>query len=243
VHKPTESKLWLHPSNFAPVLKRPIVLQILLISFVSMAAFVMMEATVGIYLAKLYGWTDAKLAGRKTGWFFGYVGVIIIIVQGGLIGRLTKKVGEWPLAIVGPVLVAVGMSFYVGLAWHSALLVLGLAGALNATGRSLQGPTLSSLLSKFSDPREQGVVFGMYHGLSSLARVAGPIIAGLTYPLWRNTGPFITSGVIVLAVAMWTIAVKAQARQHTPAPDTVAPGFEVLQRGEAMGRSATTEIE
>ena len=108
VHKPTESKLWLHPSNFAPVLKRPIVLQILLISFVSMAAFVMMEATVGIYLAKLYGWTDAKLAGRKTGWFFGYVGVIIIIVQGGLIGRLTKKVGEWPLAIVGPVLVAVG---------------------------------------------------------------------------------------------------------------------------------------
>ena len=44
IHKPTESKLWLHPSNFAPVLKRPIVLQILLISFVSMAAFVMMEA-------------------------------------------------------------------------------------------------------------------------------------------------------------------------------------------------------
>ena len=103
-----------------------------------------------------------------------------------------------------------------------------------------KGPTLSSLLSKFSDPKEQGVVFGMYHGLSSLARVAGPIIAGLTYPLWRNTGPFLTSGVIVLVVAVWTIAVKAQARRHG---QEASPGFEVLQREEAIGRAATTEIE
>src|SRR5437764_13666678 len=127
------------------------------------------------------------------------------------------------------------MSFYVGLAWWPSLLVLALAGALNTTGRSLQGPTLSSLLSKFSDPKEQGVVFGMYHGLSSLARVAGPIIAGLTYPYWRNTGPFSTSGAIVLVVAVWTIAVKAQARQ-------AGAGAQV-DRGEAMGRAAATEIE
>jgi MFS transporter, DHA1 family, tetracycline resistance protein len=203
----------------------------------------MMEATVGIYLAKIYGWgaglseeAARRVAAQKTGWFFGYVGLIIVIVQGGLIGRLTKKAGEWPLAILGPVLVAIGMGFYVGLAWWPSLLVLGLAGALNATGRSLQGPTLSSLLSKFSDPKEQGVVFGMYHGLSSLARVAGPIIAGLTYPLWRNTGPFSTSGVIVLAVAAWTIAVKAQARLQTGSA-------EQFEHGEAVGRAAAAEIE
>jgi DHA1 family tetracycline resistance protein-like MFS transporter len=243
VHKPTESKLWLHPSNFSPVLKRPIVVQILLISFVSMAAFVMMEATVGIYLAKIYGWGSGlpeeaarKVAAQKTGWFFGYVGVIIVIVQGGLIGRLTKKLGEWPLAIMGPILVAVGMGFYVDLAWAPMLIILGLAGAMNATGRSLQGPTLSSLLSKFSDPRDQGVVFGLYHGLSSLARIVGPIIAGLTYPLWRNTGPFWTSGMIVLIVAVWTIAVRAQAARHATPSQAIEPT-------EAVGRAAATEIE
>jgi DHA1 family tetracycline resistance protein-like MFS transporter len=236
IHKPTESKLWLHPSNFAPVLRKSIVLQILLISFVSMAAFVMMESTIGIYLAKIYHWTDPKIAARKTGWFFGYVGVVIVFVQGGLIGRLTKRSGEWPLAIVGPILVAVGMAFYVGLAFWPMLIVLGLAGALNATGRSLQGPTLSSLLSKFSDPREQGVVFGLYHGLSSLARVAGPIVAGVTYPYWHNTGPYVTSGIIVLVVAAWTIAVKAQAARH-------GVPSEEIERGEAIGRAAATEIE
>jgi len=223
------------------VLRRPIVLQILLISFVSMAAFVMMEATVGIYLAKIYGWgaglgeeAARKVAAQKTGWFFGYVGVIIVLVQGGMIGRLTKKVGEWPLAIVGPVLVAVGMGFYVGLAWWPALLVLGVAGALNATGRSLQGPTLSSLLSKFSDPREQGVVFGLYHGLSSLARVAGPIIAGATYGLWRHTGPFVTSGAIVLLVAAWTVALRARAGGTA---EVDAPSRD------AVAHAATAEIE
>jgi DHA1 family tetracycline resistance protein-like MFS transporter len=243
VHKPTDSKLWLHPSNFAPVLRKPIVVQILLISFVSMAAFVMMESTIGIFLAQLYGWgagmpeeAARKVAAQKTGWFFGYVGVIIVIVQGGMIGRLTKRLGEWPLAIAGPVLVAAGMSFYVGLAWWSSLLFLALAGALNAAGRSLQGPTLSSLLSKYSDPREQGVVFGLYHGLSSLSRVAGPIIAGLTYPLWRNTGPFWTSGAIVLVVAIWTIAVKAQASGRGMELRGVAP--EV-----AVGQAAAAEIE
>jgi MFS family permease len=80
------------------------------------------------------------------------------------------------------------------------------------------------------------VVFGLYHGLSSLARVAGPIVAGLTYPLWRNTGPFWTSGVVVVVVAIWTVAVKTQARAH-------GRGFEPVMTQEAVARAATGEIE
>jgi MFS family permease len=233
VHKPTESGLWLHPSVFAPVLRRPVVVQLLLISFVSMAAFVMMEATVGLFLAKLFGWNDQQTAARKTGWFFGYIGLVIALVQGGMIGRLTRRFGEWPLAIAGPVLVAVGMGFYVDSAYQPTILILALAGAFNATGRSLQGPTLSSLLSKASDPREQGVVFGLYHGLSSLARVAGPILASATYPYWRNTGQFWTSGGIVLVAAVWTVALRGQFGTGSAEPVGAA----------AVGNAARMEIE
>jgi DHA1 family tetracycline resistance protein-like MFS transporter len=233
VHKPTNSGLWLHPSTFLPVFRRPVVSQLLLISFVSMAAFVMMECTVGLFLAKVWHIDDPKVAGRYTGWFFGYVGLVIVIVQGGLIGRLTKAFGEWPLALAGACLVTVGMGFYVGFAWHHALVVLALAGAINAIGRSLQGPTLSSLLSKFSDPKEQGVVFGLYHGLSSLARVIGPILAGLTYPYWNNTGQFWTAGAIMLGVAVWTVVVRTQA----------GPATGRAEVSDAVGRAAVTEIE
>ena len=55
-------------------------------------------------------------------------------------------------------------------------------GAVNATGRSLQQPTISALMSKYSDRNEQGAVFGLFHGLMSLARVAGPSIAAAGVP-------------------------------------------------------------
>jgi glyoxylase-like metal-dependent hydrolase (beta-lactamase superfamily II) len=64
----------------------------------------------------------------------------------------------------------------------------------------------------------------------------GSLIAGVTYPYWRNTGPYVTSGIIVLVVAVWTIAVKAQAaRDGVPSAE--------MERGEAIGRAAAAEIE
>src|SRR4051812_27557091 len=44
VHKASaDAEMWLHPRVFLPALKRPVVAQLLVIGFVSMAAFVMME--------------------------------------------------------------------------------------------------------------------------------------------------------------------------------------------------------
>jgi DHA1 family tetracycline resistance protein-like MFS transporter len=210
-HKPSEAKLWFHPATFAPAFRKPVVAQLLLISFISMAAFVMMEATIGIFLAASFRWDDPERAARNTGWFFGYWGLVIAVVQGGLIGRLTKKVGEWPLAVFGPVMVAVGMAMLGWVGWKAALWIVIVGGTINSVGRSLQGPTVSSLLSKYSDPSEQGVVFGLFHGLSSLARVIGPIVAGLTYPYLNRTGQFWTAGMIVVVAAVWTAVVRAQA--------------------------------
>lgn len=213
---PTEAHVWLHPRQLAPILGNPIIVQILAISFFIMAAFVMMESTLVLFLDMHFG-----LGSLGTGLFFGWLGLCIIVVQGGLVGRLTKKYGEWPLAIAGPVLVALGMAAFTGTAWIAVMPLLLLAGAVNAGGRSLQQPAISSLLSKYADPKEQGTVFGVYHGLSSLARVAGPIVAGLTYPLLKNTGQFITAGVIALAMAVWTWSLRRQAGR--PAQPVAGP--------------------
>ncbi|QOV87908.1 MFS transporter [Humisphaera borealis] len=221
-HKPTEAQVWLHPRQFLPIFRNGVIVQILVISFFIMAAFVMMESTLVLFLDTHFG-----LNNLGTGLFFGWLGLCIIIVQGGLVGRLTKKYGEWPLAILGPLLVAAGMAAFTGTAWAATIPLLMLAGAVNAGGRSLQQPAISSLLSKYADPKEQGTVFGVYHGLSSLARVAGPIVAGLTYPLLRNTGQFVTAGVIALAMAVWTYMLKRQAgRPVTPEPAAEAAAAE-----------------
>jgi len=198
-HKPTEIEAWLHPSRFVPIFRRPVLVQLLCISFCVMAAFVMMESTVTMFLDERFGYKE-----KEVGLYFGFVGLIIVAVQGGLIGRLTKKLGEWPLAVGGCLFVAAGMIGYTTTAFRPLLSVLLFAGAVNATGRSLQQPTISSLLSKFSDPRDQGVVFGLFHGLGSLARVVGPV-HGVIY-----------LGVVLVALVQRGATVRTKALAFVP---------------------------
>ncbi len=221
-HKPTDVGAWLHPRRFAPIFRNGVLVQLIAISFCLMAAFVMMESTIGLFLNRLFGWQA-----KGVGLYFAYIGVIIACVQGGLIGRLTKKLGDWPLAIAGPLLVAVGMLGYIWTGHRAgggaALAMLMVAGAINATGRSFQMPTISSLISKFSNPREQGAVFGLYSGLSSLARVAGPIIAGAVYPFLQNTAQFVTAAVIAGIMGIWLYMLRQ------PAPGEVTPPIAVTE--------------
>ena len=214
-HTETEAGNWLHPSRFAPIFRKPVLVQLLAISFCLMAAFVMMESTITLFLNKVFGWQEIGV-----GLYFVFAGFIIVGVQGGLIGRLTKKFGDWPLCIAGPFFVALGMLGLIAVAFVSpkaafavAMTLLLIAGAVNACGRSFQQPTMSSLLSKFSGRNEQGTVFGLYHGLSSLSRVIGPIIAGFAYPFLRNTGQFLVAAMIAIAMGVWTFGLRR------PTPD------------------------
>jgi DHA1 family tetracycline resistance protein-like MFS transporter len=222
-HKPTEAEAWLHPGRFVPIFRRPVLVQLLAISFFIMASFVMMESTVTMFLDQRFGWKE-----KKVGLFFGFIGLVIVAVQGGLIGRITRKFGEWPPAVGGCLLVAIGMAAFTFTAFRPVFWVLMLAGAVNAAGRSLQQPTISSLISKFSDPRDQGVVFGLFHGLGSLARVFGPIVAGLTYPFMHHSGQFITAGAIAIAMALWTASLKQPAPGE---PDERAMTEAALEAG------------
>ncbi|HBI41614.1 MAG TPA: hypothetical protein DDY78_01995, partial [Planctomycetales bacterium] len=89
--------------RFMPVLRKPVLVQLLAIGFCVMGAFVMMESTITLFLNKTFGWGE-----RGVGFYFLFAGLIIIAVQGGMIGRLTKRFGDWPLCIAGPFMVAAG---------------------------------------------------------------------------------------------------------------------------------------
>lgn len=198
-HEPSEGEIWLHPSRFVPILRNGALVQMMLIGFFSMMSFVMLEAVFALFLNDTFGYGP-----REVGWFFAYVGATIVIVQGLLLGRLTKRFGEWPIVVVGPLLVTVAMAMYVEAGWRPLVWLVIVAGMFNATGRSLQLPTLSSLISQQSKPAMHGTVFGSYHMLMSLSRVIGPAIAAGVYSS-HHTSPFIVAGGITLAVALWTM--------------------------------------
>ncbi len=202
VHHPSESQAWLHPSRFVSVLKNPILANLLFLGFAIMAGFVMMESTMVLYLNNVFHYRELG-----TGLFFGFAGLVIIIVQAGFIGKLTSRFGDWNIAIVGSLLVCLGMAGYAATSVLTFLPVLLLTSAMNATGRSFQQPTLSSLISNNAGRQNQGIAFGMFHGLGSLARVIGPLIAGQAFR-WKNWGAFVVASVLALVCAIWMLGIR-----------------------------------
>jgi DHA1 family tetracycline resistance protein-like MFS transporter len=203
-HKPVEAEAWLHPRVFKPILRKPRLRHLLLIGTLSMGAFVMMEATIAIYLARpdTFGWSM-----RSVGLYLSFVGLIIAVVQGGLVGRLSKQFGEWPLTTLGPMLVAAGMMLFVAVDYHPVLYVLLPAGVLNAVGRSIGTPTLFALISKSTSPEQQGTVFGLQQGLMSIARVVGPPIAGVAYT-HHPTSPYWLCAIAMVVVTGWLVLAR-----------------------------------
>jgi DHA1 family tetracycline resistance protein-like MFS transporter len=208
-HNPADSASWLHPSRFIPIFRQHRLIQLLLIFFISMAAFVMLESMVALFLSDAHTFHFGEW---QVGLYYAYLGVIIVIVQAGLIKRLTKTFGEWPLAIVGPIFVAAGMAILAIVGIKPLLVLLLLGGGINAIGRSLQTPTVFALISHNSDPKEQGLVFGLNQGLSSIARVIGPVIAALAFHI-HVSGPFVVAAVIVFVAAIWTAGLRIASRE------------------------------
>jgi DHA1 family tetracycline resistance protein-like MFS transporter len=153
-------------------LKQPQLAFVLTIYFLFIVAFSIMTTTFSFYTMFRFGY-DAQ----HTGYLFAYVGIIAVIIQGGLIGRLVKRFGELPLVIVGALCFAISLFAvpFVGPA-AGGLAALLLGGGVFSMGNSLATPALNSLASKSVGPAEQGVVLGVMQSVASLARAVGPLL-------------------------------------------------------------------
>ena len=156
-------------------LKQPRLAFVLVIYFLFIVAFSIMTSSFSFYTMFRFGY-DAQ----HTGYLFAYVGLIAVIIQGGLIGRLVKRFGELPLVIVGAFCFAISLFAvpFVGPA-AGGLAALLIGGGVFSMGNSLATPALTSLASKSADPAQQGVVLGVTQSTASLARAVGPSLAAL----------------------------------------------------------------
>jgi DHA1 family tetracycline resistance protein-like MFS transporter len=156
-------------------LRNPRLGYVLMIYFMFIVAFSIMTTSFSLYTMFRFGY-DAT----HTGYLFAYVGILAVIVQGGLIGKLVKRFGELPLVIVGAFLFA-GSLFAVPFVGPAAggLAALLIGGGLFSIGNSLSAPSLTSLASKSVGPNEQGSVLGVTQSVASLARAVGPALAAV----------------------------------------------------------------
>ncbi len=181
-------------------LRNPSVGRILLATFLVTFGFVSLEATFALFGQRRFG-----LDARDMGIIFTAAGLLIALVQGGLVGRLSARLGERGVAIAGGALMAVGFSLVPFMpSLITTLAVLGFV----AVGQGLSVPTLSSLLSLESSAHEQGGTLGMGQSFSAAARATGPIVAGALFdmgmalPYW---GAAVSAALAAIMVASSTL--------------------------------------
>ena len=148
---------------------------VLAIYFLFIVAFSIMTTSFSLYTIFRFGYNA-----QHTGYLFAYVGIIAVIIQGGLIGRLVKRFGELPLVIVGALCFA-GSLFAIPFVGPNVggLLALLIGGGIFSMGNSLATPALASLASKSVGPAQQGSVLGVTQSAASLARAVGPSLAAV----------------------------------------------------------------
>jgi len=120
---------------------------------------------------------------------FLFVGLILVVIQGGYVRRRSASVGPRRMALHGlsmvmPALAIVGMA---GFFQSALILYLGLF--LLAAGAAQATPCLTALVSMYTPAEDQGRVLGVFRSLGALARAIGPLVAALLY--W-SIGPTIS---------------------------------------------------
>ncbi len=152
--------------------------------FILIAGFSIMTAVFALFVAHRYEFNTAQ-----TGYVFAMLGVIGVVIQGGLIGRLVNKFGEARLATAGAAILT-GSLFAMPFTASIPTLLLACAGI--ATGNSLLSPTLSGIASRNVDAEWQGRALGILQSAGSLARWIGPVLGGwlLTFDLEKNIAAY-----------------------------------------------------
>jgi DHA1 family tetracycline resistance protein-like MFS transporter len=146
----------------------------------------------------IYTLTRFGLNERQNSMLLTYLGVMITIIQGGLIRRLMPIFGESKLVRGG--LVMGGLGFLALIFSPSPGYVYG-ALTLLSMGSGLAAPALQSLVSQRADVDEQGMIMGVTQSLGSLARILGPLWAGFTFDAFAPSAPYWT-GCFMMAVAL-----------------------------------------
>lgn len=180
-------------------LSHPRIGLLLAVFFVATFAFANMEGTFALLNEHRYG-----LDVRQTGYLFTFIGVLSVIMQGAVVGRLVKRFGEKSLVVVGTFTTALSlglMPFAPNIPAYCAVI------ALLAFGTGVNNPSLSSLISRSSDPDKQGGVLGIAQSLSSMGRILGPVCGGYLWDAVGIPSPFLSAAVVMIVAFLLSLRV------------------------------------
>ena len=193
------------PGGFAAlrlVLARPLLARIVLVGFMAYLAMALFESIFPFWAGARFDWGP-----RQIGLTFTYLGTIVAIIQGVLIGRLVPIFGEGRLLIAGLVCYISGLLIMTQApVWP--LMVFGIS--FTTAGSALYMTTVTSLVSQQAGESERGLVLGTYNSGSWAGRALGPPLTGLLFDVFGVNVPLYTAALILLPCIVILLGIVAR---------------------------------
>lgn len=192
--------------NLWRAINRPRVGPILHVRFFYGLAFATFQTIFPLYAQYKLG-----LDARGTGFVLTYVGILVVFVQGFLVGWLASRFNEYRLIFLATLVMMVSL-----FAWAAApnlVVILAILAPL-AFAAGILNTLLNSTLSKVVYPEEVGGTLGLSSSLESLTRVISPSAGGFLLGSIGPWAPGLVSGLIMI----WTVSYAWRRLVHKPDP-------------------------
>ena len=170
-------------------------------NFLMNVAHAVLPSTAVLYMAYRYHW-DALYVG----YMLMGVGICAVIVQGGLVKPIVRKLGERRSLALGLLFGAAGFAIY-GFAPTGAWFWVGVP-VMSLWG--ISGPSAQGMMTRLVEPTEQGQLQGALSSIMGIASCFGPALFTQTFAdaigrhaEWGQPGaPFLVASALVLAAAV-----------------------------------------
>jgi MFS transporter, DHA1 family, tetracycline resistance protein len=203
-------------SALTAAMRRPFTGPLLITRFFFGLAFAIFQT-----IFSLYALTRFELSAAQTGYVLTYVGILSVITQGFLVGRITKLVRE-DILIVGSVIVMALSLLGWALAPSVAVLLVVLAPTSLAGG--LLNTLLSSSLTKTVAPQEIGGILGLSASVDSLTRAFAPTLGGVLLAGLGTWAPGLFGAIVLAGLSFYAWKTILNSPALGPQPDpTLAP--------------------
>lgn len=184
----------------------PDVARLLGLQFLVFLAFNLFYVAFPVYAATGLAWTLTEL-----GVYFAVTGLLMALVEGPLLGWLSRRVGDRMLVLGGSLVLAAAFAFFTS----RSVVVLYAGTTLMALGNGLMWPSLLSILSKAGDRSTQGAVQGLAGSVNATAAILGLLAGGFAFGR-LGVGVFLVSTAMTALVFLLSFGIPKEQEKHPP---------------------------
>lgn len=170
----------------------------MIIFFVAVFSFSNIFGTFQLFAERKEG---LNMNQAEIGYIFSFMGVMGALVQIFLLKIINKKIGEENTLILGSFIAIFGLGL---IGFSTNLIFLLFVIVILSVGNGLNNTVSISMLSQSVGKEEQGTILGINQSLGSLARFLGPVWGGFVYQFLGYKYPFITGGLFMLIITLYS---------------------------------------